>query len=151
MIDAALVALPHRIATKLQPTPPPKALGLSDPCLIWTGSTDGRYGTVHYNGRSRKVHVVVYEIIVAEVPAGQELDHLCRRTLCARPTHVEPVTHRVNLSRGNGASHVAHRTGLCIRGHELAGENIYTNPNGRGIECRTCRNERSKAWRASKR
>lgn len=121
------------------------------PCILWVKADDGKgYGVAWYDDKLRKAHTVAWELINGPVPSGLELDHLCRVTLCVNPAHTEPVTHAENLARGDSPSAVAHRTGRCVAGrHDLTGENIYVNPNGRGIECRACRNERSQAWRDS--
>ena len=46
-------------------------------------------------------HRAVYERLVGPVPDGLELDHLCRNPSCVNPSHLEPVTHRVNLQRAS--------------------------------------------------
>lgn len=45
-------------------------------------------------------HRVTYEVFVADVPEGQELDHLCRNRWCVNPTHLEPVAPKENTARG---------------------------------------------------
>lgn len=54
-------------------------------------------------GRVKYAHRAMYEQEVGPITEGLELDHLCRQTMCVNPSHLEPVTHAVNLRRGNGA------------------------------------------------
>src|SRR5687768_579642 len=51
--------------------------------------TVGKTGTTY-------AHVWAYRLFVGPVPAGLELDHLCRNRRCVNPEHLEPVTHQVN-------------------------------------------------------
>ena len=69
-------------------------------CLIWPGAcnSDG-YGHMFTAGRPQHVHRLMYEMFSAPVPAGMELDHLCRVRHCASPAHLEPVTHAENNRR----------------------------------------------------
>ena len=76
-----------------------------DECWSWTGvltKSDGKgYGRVTFRGKKYLVHRVVYEAMVAEIPAGLQLDHLCRNRTCVNPWHIEPVTGRINVLRGD--------------------------------------------------
>lgn len=76
-------------------------------CWVWTGAvfkkTNGLYSQIRMGRVPAKLkfaHRVAYEFYVGKVPAGLELDHLCRNTLCINPKHLEPVTHRENMARG---------------------------------------------------
>src|SRR3546814_19356891 len=50
--------------------------------------------------RTRQAHRISYELCVGPIPEGMELDHLCRVRRCVNPAHMEPVTHRENVLRG---------------------------------------------------
>lgn len=70
-------------------------------CMVWPGAanTDG-YGRVNAGtGRPEYVHRVVYLLEVGQIPAGSEIDHLCRNPRCANPDHLEAVTHAENMQR----------------------------------------------------
>jgi hypothetical protein len=98
-------ALPARIRSKISAP--------ADGCWTWTGAGgDGDYGAVWYQGSTRKAHVVVYELLVGPVPAGLELDHLCRVKHCVRPDHLEPVTHAENMRRTVRAATARYRQRL---------------------------------------
>jgi hypothetical protein len=47
-------------------------------------------------------HRWAYQHMVAEIPEGLELDHLCRVRNCVNPYHLEPVTHAENHRRRRG-------------------------------------------------
>lgn len=79
------------------------------PCWEWTaaiGQTGG-YGKYSLplndgSGKGRYVyaHRYAYEILVGPVDESLDLDHLCRNRKCVNPDHLEPVTRRENLRRG---------------------------------------------------
>lgn len=66
-------------------------------CWPWLGAiAPSGYGRVH----SRWAHRLSYEFLVGPIPAGLDIDHLCRNRLCVNPAHLEPVTRLVNVRRG---------------------------------------------------
>lgn len=85
--------------------------GHATPCWLWHGAKTARgYAKVRCeDGRISDAHRVIYEKRVGPVPAGLELDHLCRWRSCVRPDHLEPVTHRENMRRGSQATAAAAR------------------------------------------
>ena len=86
-------------------------------CWLWTGALVEGYGVLSVNGRLTFAHRFSYEQAKGPIPAGLEIDHLCRVRCCANPDHLEPVTTRVNLLRGVGAAAINARKTHCIRGH----------------------------------
>lgn len=69
-------------------------------CWLWTGCCwPSGYGRITRNGRRHVAHRYIYEMLVAKVPDGLELDHLCRNRGCVNPEHLEPVTHQENMRR----------------------------------------------------
>lgn len=70
-------------------------------CWVWLRARIAAgYGAVWADGKVRRAHIVYYERHVGPVPAGLELDHLCRVRACVNPNHLEPVTGRENTRRG---------------------------------------------------
>lgn len=75
-------------------------------CWIWQGAKTGYgHGMIGVGSRTdgtrrlQGCHVVTWESQHGPVPAGLELDHLCRVPACCNPAHLEAVTHAVNLQR----------------------------------------------------
>jgi len=134
--------LPARIEEKITYEP-------MSGCWLWTAALDGKgYGMVWWRGQMRRAHIVVYEILVGEVPEGLERDHLCQNRACCNPwLHIEPVTHEENCWRGETGAHNAEKT-HCPQGHEYAIE-AYEIPSRPGARyCQGCNRERSRERRA---
>jgi hypothetical protein len=119
-------------------------------CWIWIGSRDGKgYGRLRRTNERRYVgaHRVAYEQHRGPIPDGLELDHLCRVTVCVNPQHLEAVTHRENLRRGESPGMQLRRRGQCVHGHDLAAAYVRRD-NGSRV-CRECRNARARRRRAA--
>lgn len=112
-------------------------------CWNWTGTrrADG-YGYFRRLPGTALVHRIAYKLLRGEIPAGQQLDHLCRNTSCVNPDHLEPVTAKVNTLRGYAPCARQARRTSCIRGHQFTPENTYTPPGDSKRYCRTCRRQR---------
>jgi len=95
-------------------------------CWLWTGFiAPNGYGDFWYEGHSCHAHTSSYRLFRGEIPAGRQIDHLCKVRRCVKPDHMEVVTPRENLMRAetNAAINVAKTQ--CIWGHPLSGENLY--------------------------
>jgi len=110
----------------------------SGDCWLWTGATSNGYGSVYYKGRTRRAHRVVWEILVGLIAEGKEIDHLCRNPPCCNPDHLDPVTRKEHVSRGQSFSGKNVRKTHCPHGHEYTEDNIIVGSYG-GRVCRTCR------------
>jgi hypothetical protein len=107
-------------------------------CWLWRGAINPKgYGKWPRPDGSRLAHRRVYELVVGPIPAGLQLDHLCRVRACVNPAHLEPVTNRENARRGEGWAGLNAQKTHCPQGHPYAGENLYVNPGG-GRRCREC-------------
>ncbi len=101
-------------------------------CLIWAGAkTNAGYGHRTIRGVSYLAHRVAYEEAKGPIPAGMEIDHLCRNRACVEPSHLEVVSRRENVRR-----QAASRT-HCPSGHPYAGVNLYLTRAGHRV-CREC-------------
>lgn len=71
-------------------------------CWVWTGSVKPNgYGQFHVTGGLANTHAhrASWELHRGEIPAGLQIDHLCRNIRCVNPDHLEPVPHKVNQAR----------------------------------------------------
>lgn len=119
-------------------------------CWLWTKRiSKNRYGLFAV-GHQRRVyaHRWSYEHNRGEIPAGCDLDHLCRKRACVNPDHLEPVTRQDNLLRGDTipARHAAKTH--CPQGHEYNESNTYRYRGMR--QCHTCRARVRLAWNSSR-
>ena len=122
-------------------------LDLEMGCWLWTAATENGYGRFHFEGAMRWAHRIAWVLFVGLIPEELELDHLCRVRHCVNPEHLEPVTHRENVLRGDGGPAVNAKKTYCPQGHPLEGENLVARSLRRGKrECRTCWNEQQKAY-----
>lgn len=72
------------------------------PCTMWTGKkTYDGYAYFYADHRSTTGHRWAYQRFVGPIPRGLMLDHLCNNRACVRVDHLEPVTNRENVIRGN--------------------------------------------------
>lgn len=83
-------------------------------CWLWTGARHKEgYGLINVGGKVRRAHRWFYEQLHGQIEAVLVLDHLCHNDdktcpggptcphrACVNPTHVEPVTQRLNSLRG---------------------------------------------------
>jgi hypothetical protein len=115
-------------------------------CWIWTASKNGGgYGLCAVEGRRIMLaHRRAYEQKYGSIPKGMVTDHLCRNPACVNPDHLEIVTDRVNILRGNGLSAQRAKQTHCKHGHPLTPDNIYkVRTNER--KCKECGRARDKA------
>ena len=61
------------------------------------------------------------------------------------PAHLEPVTIRENIMRGEGIAAIRARRTHCPNGHELTDDNVYQSAIQKaGRLCKTCRREKNR-------
>lgn len=109
----------------------------TETCWLWTGQLDiSGYGQILRNGKLFKTHRVAYELLVGPIPEGLTLDHVkdrgCQHRSCCNPAHLEPVTNRVNILRGDSIAANNARKTHCKRGHLIDGANKQQR------FCKTC-------------
>lgn len=115
-------------------------------CWIWSACKNPfGYGTF-YLKKLMRAHRVSYEISYGSIPNNLTIDHLCRNTSCVRPEHLEAVTQRENVLRGNSLMAINKKKFFCKRDHPLLGKNIYCRPLRKQRECRICREILRQRW-----
>jgi hypothetical protein len=113
-------------------------------CWEWQGFKNERgYGSITVDGKSKRTHKHFYETLVGPIPTGMVLDHLCRNRGCVNPDHLEVVTNKENILRGQGLAAKNAKKTHCPQGHEYTFENTYRQSNN-GRQCIMCRNLRRK-------
>jgi len=120
---------------------------------LFTGSlNDKGYGRLWSNVKKDKeyVHILAYELWVGPIPEGKEIDHLCRVRNCFYPEHLEAVTPRENVMRGEGPAAINARKTECDNGHPFTEENTRRWTGKKGTEhrtCKVCHRERARLYR----
>jgi hypothetical protein len=116
-------------------------------CWLWKGALHHGYGYLRIDGREWESHRVSYLLHYGDLPP--QLDHLCRVRHCANPYHLESVTAKENILRGESPSARNARKTHCPKRHPYNEENTYlclrrrnNHPNKWSRECRICARER---------
>jgi hypothetical protein len=118
-------------------------------CWIWGGSIDRMgYGRFSVQRRDFKAHRFAFEYWRKPIPEGLCLDHLCRQPLCVNPEHLDPVTQRINLLRGNTFQARNLAKTHCPKGHPYDSQNTFVKQDGSRM-CRECGRIRVRARRAA--
>lgn len=119
-----------------------------DECWPWTGWVNrGGYGRFKLDQATTvAAHRQAYLLEVGPIPTGLTLDHLCRNRACCNPAHLEPVTNKVNVLRGEGPTALNARQTVCKEGHPLEGDNLMVTPQGYR-RCRECHRQWDRRWR----
>jgi len=118
-------------------------------CWEWTGTRAGTryhegigYGILFSHkdkGRTRFVaaHRFAYQHFIGEIPKGLEVNHLCNIPYCVNPSHLETITHRENILKGETIAAINASRTHCPHGHEYTKENTHIDKEG-NRECRAC-------------
>lgn len=115
-------------------------------CWLWRNPSRNGYGYIWVTEqrRSQPAHRFSYETFVGAIPAGMQIDHLCRVRNCVNPRHLEAVTGRENILRGVSPPAQNARVTHCRKGHPYDISNTYTSKRGMRY-CRACAREKARA------
>lgn len=147
-----LAGIPSRFRAKIDFWGP-QTTRVPTRCWLFTGANSGGddpYGVTWDGQRRVKAHRFTYQHMFGEIPTGLVIDHLCKTHRCIRPTHLEAVTSRENILRGDAPGPSAIRTNQCKRGHEFTAANTIQRSDGYR-ECRTCSNEKHREGKRRRR
>lgn len=120
-----------------------------DGCWLYFGFLDkDGYGVFRVGEKNVRAHRFSYELATGSIPDGLTIDHVvnngCTNRNCVNPSHLEPVTTRINILRGDGEAAKNARKTHCLNGHPLEGQNLIIQkwPDGsiKGRGCRICKN-----------
>lgn len=115
-------------------------------CWEWVASKQlGGYGKFRVGGKHVLAHRFSWEMLRGPIPTGLQIDHLCRVRACVNPSHMEPVSPRANVLRGDTIVATNAAKTECLRGHPFDEENTYPIPSG-GRSCRECQRQRAAEW-----
>ncbi len=115
------------------------------PCWEWTASTRpfgyGQFGIwISPYTYCFSAHQIALAFYGRKVPQGKEPDHLCRNSACIRDSHLDVVSHRVNMQRGAATLRTR-----CPKGHPYDAANTIITKQGHR-QCRTCKLRADAKW-----
>lgn len=124
---------------------------MGDTCWEWSAYRNASgYGVCWFMGRRNFLaHRATFTLAKGPIPNGLVIDHLCRNHACVNPAHLEAVTTRVNLLRGNTVTARNAAATHCPRRHAYTPENTAMRDGSR--RCRTCEREWMRIQRERKR
>ena len=122
-----------------------------DGCWLWVGTLmTGGYAHFWWRSRNVKAARLIYERMAGSINPGLQIDHLCRNRACVNPGHLEAVTQRTNILRGQGATARRAVATRCPRDHPYDLQNTHFAPDGYR-RCRACRRLATARYREKRR
>lgn len=108
-------------------------------CWIWTAARVKGYGSFDRG----LAHRFAWEDRHGPIPPGLTVDHLCGVQACVNPDHLDLVPASVNTQRAHRRTGRGSHQPACVRGHELAAENVAVirRADGTRRACLACRAE----------
>jgi hypothetical protein len=139
-----------------------KCIVASNGCWLWQGYTNPEgYGSINIKKTPQLVHKVSYQLLVAPVPEGMQVDHLCHgwdsdcpggplciHRACFNPAHLQPKSPRGNtLAEGSKSIAAANaKKSHCPKGHKYTKGNTRVTKKGQR-QCLKCQVIRDKGRR----
>lgn len=115
-------------------------------CHVWLGAKSVfGHGRITIEYQQYYAHRIAYKLKYGKLTDNLEIDHLCRNPACVNPNHLEEVTHKVNVERGEVGYHNRAKT-HCASGHLLSTGNIYLSNKNQRV-CKACLKISKIRWR----
>ena len=109
-------------------------------CWLWGGTVNNKgYGLMTNPIKDKPMmlaHRYSYELHKGPVPEGLVVDHKCCNSHCVNPDHLQAITFRENVMKGESNTAKNARMTHCHRGHPLPSGYEY----GKKRQCRECKN-----------
>jgi hypothetical protein len=105
---------------------------LQNGCWLWKGghSIENNqrrpYGRFKIKGKYVFAHRFSFQMKYGEIPKDKVLDHICNNTMCVNPDHLQIVTIKENILKGNGFGAINKRKEFCPKGHPLKEGNLVS-------------------------
>lgn len=81
---------------------------------------------------SMMAHRWMWESYYGPIPSGMTIDHLCRNRACVNPSHLECVTHEINVQRGSNARLTPNAVRSILR-HAAEGASLTAIARAHGV------------------
>jgi len=127
-------------------------------CWVWEGSLSPQgYGQISINNRPYLTHRVSLALFKPDLFEDVLwVDHTCKNRKCINPSHLRPVSQKINATENSSSAAAGNRTKThCKHGHEFSPENtrfrhIDKERRNYGRICRQCEKEWKKKHRIKK-
>ncbi len=118
---------------------------LDNGCWKWIAQLDqDGYGVFWKTAeKAYRSHRFIYEYYHGHICSDLTIDHLCRNRWCENPPHLELVTNKENVRRGDNFNRDKTH---CLQGHPYSGFNLIIRKNGKR-ECRICKSESDQKYK----
>lgn len=102
-------------------------------CWEWDAAKNNIGYGVFFFKKLLLAHRFSFEYFYGYTSVGLVVDHKCNNRKCVNPSHLQEITQRENLLRGNTLQGINSRKTHCPKGHEYD----YVDANG-GRRCKKC-------------
>ncbi len=114
--------------------------GTQEQCWNWLGAVSRYgYGVFSLQGKSIGAHCFAYELLIDGIPDGYDVHHRCNNRLCVNPDHLEALSRRDHIHRGDSPSARNARKTQCPLGHPYDATNTIWKRRTNGQRFRVCR------------